>query len=98
MLNESLGNFGYRDSYDGDYLSVRRKRSRHKPDYQFGLARVGESCDGVSGSAMKKFVVVSLALVVVFILVSKSGLYAGLIAKTTEVLSKGFRVLTRGTS
>lgn len=45
---------------------------------------------------MRRFIVVSLVLVLIYVLVSRSGLYRGVIDKVSETLAKGFKVLTSG--
>lgn len=45
---------------------------------------------------MRRLVVISLILIIVYILIKRSGLYSGLFAKASETAAKGFRVLTRG--
>lgn len=45
---------------------------------------------------MRRFIVISLLLVLLSILVLKSRLYAPLWAKVAEQITRGFGVLTRG--
>lgn len=45
---------------------------------------------------MKRFVIVSVILIVIYVLVKRPGLYTGLFAKVSEVAAKGVSVLTKG--